>query len=383
MKRLYMSIAAVITTAFLATACGGGDSETPTGEPKVTRTEVAPNMYELAYSSNQKLVYAVSSGGSGDNPEPSKLFWLHPDTLAIQGELNLPVGGFGLDMDDTTGRIYMTNTRDGSMTIVDTKAKKVLDVPQLAPIVDVVGRDGKPQPKAAHKFREARVDTARGRVYLPGIGEDIVDKGKDSALYVYDTKGMKLQTVIPGFGEGRLTGITLSPKGDKIYVSNMIGQLFTVDATSLKIEHTSEPEGEVLLNLAFDSRHGHVLSTDRKTESRDRGAPGVVHPKNADQILVIDPATGKTLAHMPSDAGPVTVMVDPTRNLAYATNRNGGSVTVYNTNTHEKVNTVSLPTYPNSLALNPSNGVIYVTVKNDRSAPAGSKESVARISLFN
>lgn len=384
MKRLYMSIAAVITAGFLATGCGGSDSELPTGEPKVARTEVAPSMYELAYSANQKLVFAVSAGGFTDDAPPSKLFWFNPDTLQLQGELDLPRRGFGLGLDDAAGRIYLANTLDGSMTIVDIKAKKVVDVVQLAPEVDVVGRGGKIQKAASHKFREVGVDSARSRVYMPGIGEDIVGKGKDSALYVYDGKAMKLAKRIDGFGTGRLTGVALSPNGNTVYVSNMIGELFVVDAGTLTITKTIKPEGEVLLNLAFDHQHGRVLTTDRKTAERDRGAPGPVHPKNADQILVVDPNSGNTVAHVPSDAGTLSVMMDQSRGLMYVANRDGATVNVYNTNkNYEKVRSVPLPTHPNSLALNPENGIIYVTIKNGRDAPAGAKESLARISLFN
>lgn len=367
MKHLFKYLATAMITALLFTACGGSDGDdgiqfaTPDlGETRLVRQAVSPALYELAYSPAEHLLYVVSSGGSGDNAEPSRVFWLDADNLQIKGELALPTGGFGMGLDDDAGRLYLANTLDGSVTVVNTHSKQVIDV---LPLV-AEGSD--------HRFREALVDPARHRVYLPGMGAS-------SALYVLDTQNLMLEKVIEGFGNNA-TGITKNADGSRVYVSTMKGELYTVNAQSLEIVSKAEPEGEVLLNLAFDERRNHVLSTDRHAEVGQDGIP--VHPLNDDQLLVIDAENGQTLAHLPSDEGTLAVLMDSGRNLMYATNRDGGSVTVYDMNTRERVRTIDLPTYPNSLALDPDSGAVYVSVKNARGDP-NPNESVARISFFD
>jgi DNA-binding beta-propeller fold protein YncE len=63
------------------------------------------------------------------------------------------------------------------------------------------------------------------------------------------------------------------------------------------------------------------------------------------------------------------------------TNRDGGTVTAYNSDTYTPVATYAVPTHPNSLALDARNNVLYVTVKNGEKDAKGSEESVARIAL--
>ena len=54
-------------------------------------------------------------------------------------------------------------------------------------------------------------------------------------------------------------------------------------------------------------------------------------------------------------------------------------MSVFDTRTNALLQTIALPTYPNSLALDPRRNALYVTVKNGQSDPKGSNESVARI----
>ena len=371
MKRWCVSIATALVATLFVAGCGGSDDGPTLGETKVTRQEVAPALYELAYSPSEKRVYVVSSGSSGDDPEPSKVFWLDADDLKIQGELPLQTSGFGMALDDDANRLYLGNTRDGSVTVVDTDSKKVVTELQLTEKVMAPGRDGEMAERPAHSFRELVLDPSRHRLYLPGMSAE-------SALYVVNTETLELEKIIEGFG-ANATGITRNPDGSRVYVSTMKGELYTVDADRLAIVSKAEPEGEVLLNLAFDNARNHVLATDRETQPGEDGAP--IDPHNDNQVLVIDADSGKTLAHLPSDAGTLAILMDQKRDLLYATNRDGHTVTVYDMGSQEKLRTVDLPTYPNSLALDPASGAVYVSIKNDRDAPAGSAESVARISF--
>lgn len=355
----------------------GTAASAPNAQAQVLRQAPAPGLYELAYSPRENLVYVVSSGGSGEAAEPSKLLWLDPDTLQVAGELALPQRGFGVTLDDAGHRLYVGNSVDGSITVVDTQTKQIARVLQLAQKVEARGRDGKMRARPAYMFRELVFDAPRQRLYVPGLSRE------DSALFVVDTRNLKLEKTIPGFGAAA-TGIVLSPKGDTLYVSNLQGQFYLVDPETLRIRNQVEVDGKQLLNLAFDAKHDQVLAIDQGSASPDanpgrvKGQPTTAEREHGNRLVIIDASDGKTVGHIAAGQGPVALLLDAARNRLYVTNRGSGTVTVYDSNKRQLLRTVELPTHPNSLTLNPATGAVYVTIKNGRGGPKGN-ESVARI----
>lgn len=75
------------------------------------------------------------------------------------------------------------------------------------------------------------------------------------------------------------------------------------------------------------------------------------------------------------------ILLDAKRKRLYVTNREAGTVTSYNSDTYKPLKTYSVPTHPNSLALDAKKNVLYVTLKNGDNEAKGSPESVARIQL--
>lgn len=378
---LLASLLLAVGTACPAMATGmtapqaGATAGTQAVPAQVLRQAIAPGLYEIAYSPSQNLVYVVSSGASGKDGEPSKLLWLDPATLKVAGELPLPQKGFGLTLDDAGNRLFIGNSTDGSITVVDTRTKQVSRVLQLAQKVEARGRDGAMRARPAYMFRELVFDAPRQRLYLPGLSRE------DSALFVVDTRNLKLEKTIPGFGPAA-TGIVLSPKGDTLYVSNLQGQLYLVDPDTLGIRSQVEVDGKQLLNLAFDAKHQHVLATDQGSSSPDAnpGQPRGQKPAGAvpgNRVVVIDAGSGKTLGHIAAGQGPVALLLDAARDRLYVTNRGSGTVTVYDSGSQKLLRTVDLPRFPNSLALDPANGAVYVTIKQGRGDTGN--ESVARI----
>ncbi len=73
------------------------------------------------------------------------------------------------------------------------------------------------------------------------------------------------------------------------------------------------------------------------------------------------------------------ILLDAPRQRLYVTHRAAGTVTVYDSRTYTLLQTILLPTHPNSLALDTKQNVLYVTVKNGEKDPKGSNESVVRI----
>ncbi|MFT3719528.1 YncE family protein [Pseudorhodoferax sp.] len=378
-----LSLAVAAALAGCAAQQGGGPAASAPAQQaarqaSVTRQALAQGLYELAYSTRQNAVFVVSSGGFGPTAAPSKVLRLNPETLAVEAEIPLERKGFGATLDDAANRLYVGNTNDGSITVVDTATNKVVGVAQLAQKAKVTGPDGKEAERYPHNFREMVVDAANHRLYAPGL------TFKDSALYVVDTRTLQVEKVLPGFGFVA-TGVALDTRGGKLYVSNSQGQLFTVDTRTLAVAKVETAAGDQLLNLVVDQGGRRVLATDQGMEMMDGmrakagGLASYQRRGTGNQVVALDPATGKALASLPTGEGPVALLLDEPRQRLYVTNRGAGTVTVFDTRSNALLQTIPLPTHPNSLALDAQRNVLYVTVKNGEKDPKGGNESVARI----
>ena len=344
---------------------------------EIRRQALAQGLYEIAYSARQDAVFVASAGGRGEGAAPSKILRLHPETLAVQAEIPLERKGFGIALDDAGNRLYVGNTNDGSVTAIDTATNRVVGVVQLIEKAKVKGPDGKEVERFPYNFREIAVDPANHRLYMPGL------RAQDSALFVVDTRALKLEKIVSGFGF-MATGVALDAQGGKLYVSNLQGQVFTVDTRTLAATKAEAP-GDQLINLAVAPSAQRLLATDQGLPNLDgmrAKQPALASYQQrgkGNQVLVLNPADGKLVASLPTGAGPLAMLVDEPRQRLYVTSRNAGTVSVFDTRTNALLQTIALPTYPNSLALDARRNALYVTVKNGQSDPKGSNESVARI----
>ncbi|WWT74319.1 hypothetical protein V8H18_11360 [Lautropia mirabilis] len=245
------------------------------GQAQVTRQAVAPALYEVAYSPSQDVVYVVSAGGFGPDAPASKVLRLDPKTLDVKGEIPLSTNGFGLVLDDAAHRLYITDTRAGSLTVVDVAHDTVVGTVALNEAPDAVpGQKPAKASRAAraakasrtdrtakaagedkdglYKYREVVLDRTHNRLYLPGMS---LEAGSDGVLKVVDAHTLKVQKVVPGLGFGT-TGIALDEAAGKLYVSNLVGQLFVVDTGTLAVTQKFEVAADQLLNPAVDRAAG-------------------------------------------------------------------------------------------------------------------------------
>ena len=361
---------------WLAAAAPSRAADTPAS---LTRAPVAPGLYELAYSARQDALYAASAGDRGAGAVPSRVFKLHPATLAVQAEIVLAHGGYGLALDDAAQRLYLGHAMDAAITVIDLAAHKVAGVVQLAAKVPAPGADGQPTERYPHSLRELVVDPVRHRLYAPGAGFT------GSALYVVDTRILQIEKVIPGFGF-LATGIALDAQRRQVIVSNLQGQLFTVDADSLAVAKV-EAGGDQLLNLAVDPATHAVWATDQGLAMIDGmrreqgGLAGYARRGDGNRVVALDPATGERLASLPTQAGPVALLLDAARQRLYVSNREAGTLSVFDSRQRTLLQTIALPPHPNSLALDARRNVLYVSVKNAMGGDKTAAESVVRIPL--
>ena len=352
------------------------------GQAQVTRQAVAPALYEVAYSPSQDVVYVVSAGGFGPDAPASKVLRLDPKTLDVKGEIPLSVNGFGLVLDDAAHRLYITDTRAGSLTVLDVASDTVVGTAARAAKASRAGKSAKPADEdkdGVYKYREVVLDRTHNRLYLPGMS---LEAGSNGVLKVVDANTLKVQKVVPGLGFGT-TGIALDEAAGKLYVSNLVGQLFVVDTGTLAVTGKFEVAADQLLNLAVDRAAGHVLAVDqgmaRLDEKRQQDGIAYTPRGKGNQVVAIDPANGQVTRNIAVGTQPVALLLDAERNRLYVSNRDSGNVSIIDARTGHLLKSVDLQRHPNSLALNPKTGEVYVTIKNARDAARGSNESVARI----
>ena len=341
----------------------------------VQRNAVAQGLYELAYSARQNAVYVASSGGFGDGAGPAQVLKLDPATLAVQSTLPLERKGFGVVLDDANDRLYVGNTVDTSVTVVDTAQGRAIGIVQL--MEKKVGKDGKAS--YTHDLRELVVDGANHRLYVTG------HSGEGSVLFVVDTQSLKLLNTIPGLGNAKAPGLALDAANKRVYTSNLLGEVVVVGTDTGKVEQRYKVTAEQPMNIALDPAGPRLFITDQGSEMirkyQGSSIEGFASTHPGKRVLVLDRTTGKDLASIPADAGTLGILLDAPRKRLYVTNREAGTVAGYDSDSYQKTGEWSVPTHPNSLALDATNNVLYVSIKNGDTEEKGAQESVARIAL--
>ncbi|WP_088101279.1 YncE family protein [Xanthomonas retroflexus] len=360
-------------TAFAAEAAAAATSPATA----VQRQAIAQGLYELAYSPKQNAVFVASSGGFGDNAGPAQVLRLNPTTLAVETRIPLERKAFGVVLDDAHDRLYVGNTVDLSVTVVDTAQNKAIGTVQL--MEKKTGKDGKAA--YTHDLRELVVDSAANRLYVTGHSSQ---PDVSSVLFVIDTNTLKVINTIPGLGNAKAPGLALDAANKRVYTSNLLADLVVVGTDSNKVEAQHKIAAEQPMNIALDPAGKRLFVTDQGSEML-RGyqakSSGLVSKHPGQRVLVLDRSNGKELASIPTDAGPLGILLDAPRKRLYVTNREAGTVTAYNSDSYQKVATYAVPTHPNSLALDARNNVLYVSIKNGEKDAKGAEESVARIQL--
>ena len=139
------------------------------------------------------------------------------------------------------------------------------------------------------------------------------------------------------------------------------------------------------MNIALAADGKRLFVTDQGLEMirkyQGNSIEGFESKHPGKRVLVLDRTTGQELASIPTDAGPLGILLDSQRKRLYVTNREDGTVTAYDSDSYAKVGSWAVGTHPNSLALDAANNVLYVSIKNGENDPKGSNESVARIQL--
>lgn len=401
-RGLYLAIAMSLSAGYVH-----AKTPAPAGYQAVTQAQImqkptAAEVLEIVFSPAQSSLYVSSPNWKDETL--SRTLVLDPKTLEIKQEIPMEAKSFGVALDDAANRLYLTQGFNGTIAVVDTAKNEVIKripVQEKINFQDTINaadfgqarKDGllkmmerfKITEDFQYKMRELVVDKKNHRVFAPGLG-----LGFDSVLFVVNTQTMELEKVLPGFGYN-VVGITLDEANNRLFVSNMQGQIMVVNSQTLNIDQVWEIEADQLLNLAYDPAQNRLFGVDQgidRDDARNLHLEREYKRRSAGhQVFVLDASNGKTLATMPTGEVPIGVRSDAESQRLFVANRGGvrekegkGSVSIFDTVNYKPLQTIELAPHPNSLEYIPAEKALYVSVKNDgNSKEKGTKERMVRI----
>lgn len=373
------------TAALLLSACQNTTTLTSAATPAATaasalaqtpmlRQDAFHNVYEVTASADGTSVF-VAAIHSFDVQNAGFVHRLDAQTLATQQTIQVPRRAFALGLNRQTQTLYVGNTMEGSLSVVDARSGMVQGVIQLAqPVKNARGEESMPH------TRKIIVDEQHNRVF-------VTSPGQPGLIWIVDGATRSLTHTITSDGIWT-AGAAYDASTNRLYVSQGgVHEILAIDPDSGTIVqrfstgdskgNTGDESRHFFINLAIDTARQRLFATDA----------------NSSQLYVADIATGQFVQHVPiGGAGALDVLYNPARHEIVTTHRGvsrenphgSGGVTVFDAATLHIKQTFDLPVHPNSLAISADGQTLYITVK----APHGEqhpayrkdgKDSVVRI----
>lgn len=313
----------------------------------VLRQDIIPGAYEILDDADRGVVI-VASNPSFEGPSAGYVWLLDRDDLSVKRRIQLPDGAFALAMDRDLGRLYVGNTLNGKLTVLDAETGLPTGAIQLGQ------KDG----EGYEHTRMVSVDEKTHRVYVTGPTE----KG---ALWIVDGETGALVKRVDGAGLWS-AGLAVDSDAGRIYVGGGgIDEVAVYDAASGERvggfstgdtkAATEEDSKHFFVNLALDAKGGRLFAADA----------------NTGQIYAFATGDGKLLGTVPAGTGTLDVVYNPDRDEVYATTRGvseaepkgTGRLVVIDAKALKVKQALSLPAHPNSLDVSADGKLLFVTVK--------------------
>lgn len=327
-----ISLCALTVSLVLHTSSGFAKAFT---EKDFTSQPLGHGVYELALDNGQQALYAASSPSFDKDKTAGLVFKLAADSLRVDKNIATERRTFAVALDEENHILYLGNSLEGSVMLLDTRSDKVIKTLQLSDASD---------PKKTAHVRELVLDKKHHRLYVSGIGR------KDSGLlWVVDTQKQQLAETIEKLEP---VGFAVDTAGDKVYVVNGNGELLTFDGNTsqllsrVKVD-PAEPK-HYFLNIALNTAAG----------------VGYIADTNTNDVLVVELASGKLIHRIPTPNS-IAVVYNAARDEIYVTHRNARQISVIDAKSHSVKHTIKTAAMPNSLALSGDARTLYVSVKQD------------------
>jgi YVTN family beta-propeller protein len=314
--------------AALAAVAWAALAGTAAAEPQyVMSVKPGAGLYELVVSPAMNRVYVAAAGTRGASE--TFVYALDPATLETKETIALgddPV--FGLGINNKTKTLYGTQTRDGSLAVIDLTTGK--PVAKLA------------KGEKAH-VREVAVDEANDRAYVTVLGM----RDKPSAVWIVDGAKKEIVDSIDDLSGG-IAGISLDAKNNRLFLSALqANEVVVVDLATKKVTKRFPSGGEGSINLVYDASGDQVF----------------VANQGSGEVTVLDAKDGSVIKKIPTGGGALSVAIDPERSILYVANRTGGFVSLIDTKTLEPIANVVTGSMPQTVAVDAATGNTYVTNK--------------------
>ncbi|ADH90609.1 40-residue YVTN family beta-propeller repeat protein [Ancylobacter novellus DSM 506] len=313
------------TLAALAWAALAG---TAAAEPQYVKSvKPGAGLYEIVFSPVMNRVYVAAAGTRGASE--TFVYGLDPATLETKETIALgddPV--FGLGINNKTRTLYGTQTRDGSLAVIDLTTGK--PVAKLA------------KGEKAH-VREVAVDEANDRAYVTVLGM----RDKPSAVWIVDGAKKEIVDSIDDLAGG-IAGISLDARNNRLFLSALqANEVVVVDLATKKVTNRFPSGGEGSINLVYDASGDQVF----------------VANQGSGEVTALDAKDGSVIKKIPTGGGALSVAIDPERSILYVANRTAGFVSLIDTKTLEPIANVVTGSMPQTVAVDAATGNAYVTNK--------------------
>jgi len=311
---------------------------------------------------------------------------VHGDTVALT--IQAGISPSGVAVNPSTGRIYVANRGDGTISVIDSATKIVVgtitvgDIPaelavnpatnrlyltysdnNITTVIDgstgqVVGNIAVPQ-----NVKAIAVNSVTNTIYLTGGGSSGSVPG--SRLFVVSgSNNTVLRTIAIGSGP---FSIAVNPNSNRVYVANFYDWTISVVDGSLKSVISTVPVNGAPNGLAVNPGTNRLYVND------------VTH----NTLLVLDASTYAILAQVPVGSFPNAVDLNPKTNRVYVVNSGGGSVTIVDGNTNAVVSLLKVGNFPPRVAADPVTNFAYVTNQNSDSVTViyGGPPTTSRVTV--
>lgn len=325
--------------------------------PGITRRHLDKMLYEVVHSTSRNALYVASANGKG------RVLELDPTTLETRRSYPLLRKAYALALDDTRGLLYIGNTRESSITVLDLDSGTIKGIVQF----DETTPDGVPM-----HTRLLELSEDGGTLYVTGVDAE-------SLIWVVDTQTLALRNTIRNAGSG--VGMLVDEAGGRIFTAGN-GDVRVVDiktekvslfypvasptnASALTGSANKKAKPRYMLNLALDAATDRLFITD----------------STHGELVVMAASSGEVLQAIPVGQGTLGVRFNPMRQEVLVANRTSGDLVVLDAVDYRERCRLPLPVFPNTIALDKTGQTAWLSLKQtpEREHPQHHPEEIEAV----
>jgi len=234
----------------------------------------------------------------------------------------IPIGShpYSIAVDSATNKIYVTHTFGDQLSMIDGATNTVTDLNTGS--VDLIA-----------------INSQAGKIYLLGYGGDV--KVLDEATHQLNVRPVARHA----------WALTLDESTSTVYVTEIESAALTA-LSSTSAEATTLPAGEIPCSIAVNSKTNTLYVANYGDNT----------------VSVLDAKTQRTVATIHVGDHPKSIAFDPIRNLVFVANTHDNTVTVIDAIHNTVLTTLPAGKSPSALAVVPGSNRLYVSNEADEIA---------------